>query len=92
MAPSTREANAAGQRRHYEQKMAFITAHKAERGCARCDERDVRCLDLHHIDPSTKSAKLKRLRRLYKLPWSELVAEIAKREVLCANCHRKEHH
>ncbi len=61
---------------------------KSERGCARCPERDPRCLDFHHRDKSTKSFTIGKLTR--GLGWVKLLEEIAKCECLCANCHRKE--
>lgn len=82
----------AAQRRVYAQKKAFIDAHKANAGCARCDERDVRCLDLHHRDPGTKNRKFSYRRRTFPtMSWVDIEAELVKCDVLCSNCHRKEH-
>lgn len=52
-----------------------------------CGEADPRCLDFHHIDPTTKKNLVS------VLAWAgsmkSLLAEIEKCEVQCANCHRK---
>lgn len=68
--------------------------------CERCGESDWRCLDLHHL-PGTKKhralvirhAKTGRLRggSWRDVPFRDMVEEFAKCNVLCANCHRKEH-
>lgn len=49
-------------------------------------------MDLDHLDPGDKSPKLRgdgRKGRMGSLPMAELVREIAKCEVVCANCHRQ---
>ncbi len=64
---------------------------KAERGCERCGETHPACLDFHHRDPSQKCFSLNTAkRRGYTLAMVQ--EEIDKCEVLCANCHRKEHY
>jgi alkylhydroperoxidase family enzyme len=72
-----------------EAKHAIVDAVRAA-GCSRCPEKDPDCLDFHHRDPATKTNSLAKLingvRRL-----SVLMEEIAKCDVLCANCHRKLH-
>jgi hypothetical protein len=78
-------------RNYRERKLAIINAYKRT-GCAVCGEEDLRCLDLHHRDPSEKNARLKgkdRI-RLNGLGYWELLEELSKCDVLCANCHRKE--
>lgn len=68
----------------------FIDQVKSERGCERCGEKHPACLDFHHRDPSEKQFSLNTAkRRGYTL--AMVREEIAKCEVLCANCHRKEH-
>lgn len=69
---------------------AWVHGVKRERGCARCSETDPACLDFHHRDEVEKTASV-----------SELVSngrskaavreEMTRCDVLCANCHRKEH-
>ncbi len=59
---------------------------KADKGCARCSEKDPRCLEFHHIDPDDKSFTLGKAAK-----WETLEAELEKCIVLCCNCHAKEH-
>ncbi len=77
------------QKRHYAKKQAAIDEFK-NRPCADCGGRFPSvCMDLHHKDPATKSTKLKRVNTsLQHLSWKDLAEELAKCEVLCANCHR----
>lgn len=68
----------------------FVAEYKAERGCERCGEKDVRCLDLHHRDPAKKEHAVSQMYRLGR-GIARVMEEIIKCSVLCANCHRKEH-
>lgn len=58
-------------------------------GCTRCDEDDPICLDFHHVEDE----KLDSVSKLvtYDRPKDVVRTEIDRCEVLCANCHRKEH-
>ena len=58
-------------------------------GCARCDETHIACLDFHHSDSDTKEFVIA---SALNRPWKDIEAEISKCIILCANCHRKEHH
>ena len=68
-----------------------ITNQAKVGGCSQCGEKRIACLDLHHVDPSTK---------LYTIAVcvsnvvskQKLLDEIAKCIVLCANCHRCLHY
>lgn len=63
---------------------------KSRAACKACGEDDPRCLDFHHRDPTEKEFKLA---DAIRQGWSKkkIVEEIAKCDVLCANCHRKHH-
>jgi hypothetical protein len=63
---------------------------KATKSCARCGESDPDCLQFHHIDPTTKEFTVS---NAVAHAWSRerILAEVAKCEVLCANCHLKHH-
>lgn len=58
-------------------------------GCIRCGEKDVACLDFHHRNG--KEDKLGHIGVIRKFGRDRILAEIAKCDVLCANCHRKHH-
>lgn len=82
--PTFRESQA---RRRLERR-EVIAQIKRERGCMFCGEREPICLDFHHRDRSTKIANVSML-VVMKAAYSRIHEEIAKCDVLCANCHRK---
>lgn len=67
---------------------ARMRAWKSEMGCLVCREKYPQCLELHHLDPSTKEADPASLRLA---SWDTFLKEAEKCVVLCANCHRKVH-
>ncbi|PSQ19047.1 HNH endonuclease [Halobacteriales archaeon QS_8_69_26] len=59
--------------------------------CARCGEGDPACLEFHHREESEKEFSVsRRANRGHSV--ENIRAEIDRCEVLCANCHRKEHY
>lgn len=92
-------------RRHYERNKDYYKSkartrqaeihewfvrHKATCVCARCPESHVACLDFHHRNPEEKEFDVaKGVNNGCSI--ERLTHEIAKCDVLCANCHRKEH-
>jgi protein-arginine kinase activator protein McsA len=63
---------------------------KSEMKCSRCPETHVAALQFHHTDPSKKEFSIS---MAVQSNWSKdrIMNEIAKCEVLCANCHLKHH-
>jgi hypothetical protein len=76
--------NAAQRQRLYARLAEYFEGHP----CVDCGESDVRCLEFDHRDRATKTADIS---RLFKdvASWSVILAEIEKRDVRCANCHRR---
>jgi hypothetical protein len=70
-----------------EKLRADIKAWKLQHKCARCPENDPVCLDLHHLDPAEKDFTPSSASSFPKF-----LEEAKKCIILCANCHRKEHH
>lgn len=65
-------------------------AYKKTRYCERCGESHPACLQFHHRDPTQKAFELSKV--TYKTYSRErIMAEVAKCDVLCANCHAIEH-
>ena len=58
-------------------------------GCNRCSEDDPACLDFHHL--GEKEMAIGKMVS-YGYGKTKILAEIEKCEILCANCHRKEHY
>lgn len=78
-------ASAQHARDHRAKKKSWLAEQK-NHPCSRCGGRFPACvMDFHHRDPSTKLFSVGQ-----NLHFSEarLVAEIAKCDLYCANCHR----
>lgn len=56
--------------------------------CADCGTDDRRVLDFHHRDPEKKTGGV---RSMLSHSLERLLAEAAKCDILCANCHRIRH-
>jgi len=88
---------------HYrEKKVRQIARRRAQRKkfeklkatlkCSRCPENHPATLDFHHKVAKSKEASLGDAIARMDWGWEKILREIAKCEVLCSNCHRKEHH
>jgi transcription elongation factor Elf1 len=84
---ATTRARRADRRRWYKIRLDEL---KAQFGCATCTERDVVCLEFHHLDPNEKDIDLARAVS-DEWTWDRVLSEIRKCACLCANCHRKVH-
>lgn len=85
-----RDKRIADKRARENRNRDFIQQYKTEHACVRCGESEPCCLDFHHRDPSQK---IDVLGRMAKAGYGQqsIVEEIAKCDILCANCHRKVH-
>ena len=77
-------------KRSFKRLVVWFRELKKTKSCIRCGEKDWRCLDFHHRDPSTKKFNVSSMTSNI---WGRgrILEEIEKCDVLCANCHRKEH-
>ena len=68
----------------------WVNSYKETHPCA-CGEYEVCCLDFHHRNPEEKVIEVA---NAVRWGWSvhRIAEEIAKCDLLCANCHRKLHH
>lgn len=81
-----RAVQLARERRNYD----HLTKWKATQRCKDCGENNPIVLDLHHRDHTKKDIEVSNAVRGWS--WKRLKTEIDKCDVLCANCHRIEHH
>lgn len=58
-------------------------------GCALCPEKEACCMHCHHLYPKNKKYNISRLVSAGRV--NDLVDELKKTIVLCANCHSKVH-
>jgi hypothetical protein len=74
-------------RRRGQEIKDFIQQQKVGLSCQRCGNSDTRVLDFHHLDKGNKEIGIS---FIHTKGWSNerILQEIAKCEVLCANCHR----
>ncbi|GAC1320751.1 MAG: hypothetical protein NVSMB2_16920 [Chloroflexota bacterium] len=79
-----------GRKRRKSELRQWLREYKASLVCAACGESRPATLDVHHADPSEKELSIG---DVTACGWSrrKVLDEIAKCEVLCANCHRKRH-
>ena len=74
-------------RKNLKQRALALFGHK----CSVCGySRCAAALEFHHLDPSKKEFSLS---KVYANPrkWSEVIQELEKCALLCANCHREVH-
>lgn len=69
--------------------VAKMKALKDTLKCNRCAENHPSCLQFHHRDPSIKEYAVSQMIGSYT--WEAIEKEMEKCEVLCSNCHFKEH-
>lgn len=74
----------------YKEQRAQLNELKVERGCDCCGySKNPAALQFHHRDPATKVAAVTRM--IGKYVWETILEEIAKCDLLCANCHAEAH-
>lgn len=66
--------------------------YKSHLKCIKCGENHPACLEFHHRNPEEKEMNISHYSRGGWLSRRKLLEEVEKCDVLCANCHRKEHY
>ena len=66
--------------------LEFIKSHFK---CTQCSESYTKCLEFHHLDPSSKIDDISKT--LHNGSIKKLTEEIFKCTILCSNCHKKVH-
>lgn len=85
-----REQNATQSLNRRARLRAWVHGLKRDHGCARCSETDSACLDFHHRNEAEKTASVSELVSNGRSK-AAIREEMKRCDVLCANCHRKEH-
>jgi hypothetical protein len=79
-------------KRHNEERRRVVkmelTRYLESHPCVDCRETDIRCLEFDHVDPAQKAYNVSSMLRSQR-PWKEILKEIEKCDVRCANCHRR---
>jgi hypothetical protein len=58
------------------------------KACVECGEADIRVLEFDHLDPESKLFSVSQAVKL-GYSWAQVLAEIKKCRMLCANCHKR---
>lgn len=90
-------ANPEQRKKHYQRtKVAkqkykdWAYSLKLGKKCKYCGETEPICLDFHHRNPENKIQEISTMIK-NRIAKEKLLAEIAKCDLVCANCHRKLH-
>ncbi len=70
--------------------LSWFRDYKSRLRCKHCGENDLAALDFHHREPSDKEVSIT---RAIHDGWGiqRVLIEVAKCDILCANCHRRLH-
>lgn len=74
-----------------ERNRVLVQEYKRSHSCIACGESEPCCLDFHHRDPTQKDFVIG-ASYTRSIGIGRIKAEIAKCDILCANCHRKFHY
>lgn len=77
------------ERQRYADRLNQINEFKKTLTCKKCGETRYYLFDFHHRDPSQKDFAISDRSRT---PLPQLLEEMSKCDVLCANCHREWHY
>ena len=64
--------------------LEYLSEHK----CVDCDEDDIVVLEFDHLQPAMKEFGVSQAVKL-GYSWNQVLTEIKKCEVVCANCHKR---
>jgi hypothetical protein len=78
-------------RKQDKELLDWYKKYKMGLACEKCGENHPACIDFHHRDSSKKDIEVA---NAIRKSWCKdrILREIAKCDVLCSNCHRKEHY
>jgi hypothetical protein len=69
------------------ERTVYLIEYFATHPCVDCGEADPVVLEFDHLDPGAKSFNIGQ--SLPYRSWASVIDEIAKCEVVCANCHSR---
>lgn len=84
-----RKSRKAYARRKYLEKRQWLWEYRSSHPCQLCQESHPACITFHHRDPAQKSFDI---HKYYHKSMTTIIAEIAKCDILCFNCHMKHHY
>lgn len=72
-------------------KISYVENLKEKEECIKCGESHPACLDFHHTNPEEKVETISRMKVEADYELEDVKQEIEKCEIVCKNCHAKEH-
>lgn len=83
---ASKEAQKEYQNRWVRKRRDWLDRYKVLKGCSICGyKKHAVALDFHHRDPAEK---IERITQMVTWAKVKIKAEVAKCDVVCANCHR----
>lgn len=70
-------------RERYRAKREYLVNYLRENPCVDCGETRVACLEFDHV----RGEKVDKISSIINRGWDQLLAELEKCDVRCANCH-----
>jgi len=74
-------------KKHVKEIRTWYYELKSKLKCSNCSENNPYCLDFHHVNPELKEFTISQ--KITRKNKQQILEEIRKCIVLCANCHRK---
>lgn len=84
-----KERQKINQKRHRDRLYEQLAAYLLEHPCVDCGELDIVVLQFDHLPEFDKGFEIGRAITGSTRSWDSVMAEIAKCEVVCANCHTR---
>lgn len=81
-----REVNLKATRDHRERRRQWLFEYKQSVSCVYCGESNPLCLDLDHVDHSTKKGTPGKM-FINGTNWNDVMSELDKCQPVCRNCH-----
>jgi hypothetical protein len=85
-----REKYRHSQLKHYYRNKRYADELKSQSCCKQCGESHLACLEFHHRNPDEKDREI--TKAVSDFGFERLKREIAKCDIVCANCHAKLHY
>jgi hypothetical protein len=87
--PRDKERQKENQRRHRDRNFERLVSYLVDKGCVDCDISEPVVLQFDHLPEFEKKFDIGRAITGSTRGWDAILKEIAKCELVCANCHAK---
>ena len=77
--------------KQFRERFLYVYEYKRSHPCQRCGEAEPYLLDFHHRNPAEKEWNICEMMKMHSVTLDDVIREIEKCDVLCANDHRRVH-